>query len=66
MAYSKYIAAGLSDEKHTPDPSKGEDLIKAFYDMVVEFINLLEAYETNWGYYSNYNETDYTPDLDSL
>lgn len=66
MAYSKYIAAGLSDEKHNPDPSKGEDLIKAFYDMVVEFINLLEAYETNWGYYSNYNETDYTPDLDSL
>ena len=66
MAYSKYIKAGLSDPNHIPDPARQEDLILQFYNMVVEFINLLEAYETNWGYYQTFNDTTYSIDLDSL
>jgi len=57
MAYSKYVAAGLGPN-HRPANSD-EQAIYNFYNKIVDFINLLEAYETNWGTFksSNYDGT---------
>jgi len=51
MAYSKYIHAGLGPTR-TPTTSD-EITINNFYNNIVEFMNLLESYEANWGFYTN-------------
>ena len=52
MAYEKYTQSNIGPD-HLPQPGTDEMIINQFYEMAVNFINLLEAYETNWGYYSH-------------
>ena len=57
FAYLDYITADLSPDR--PAVSQQQKEIELFYNTAIQFINLLEAYETNWGYLQE--ETDINP-----
>ena len=65
MAYAKYVGAGLGPN-HLPQTAD-ENKINIFYNLIVEFMNSLEAYEINYGFYSEtFNDNSLNPGSISL